>query len=621
MNNNNISGRRDGRDAVCSNCPVNSNPDVRQSPRRRPLSPDENQSGHQPSQSSLSGGGTRVLGDSNTTFQGIKCILPMPWFDTLNAYNKDPDAGNPIQQSERRPIAEEECISSDDEVDSDSDPDVARPIPQEDMLSFNNKDDTEEISHSDSSDSPQNSSEQEETGSRTSSPIPEGEYEVEDIADFVDGLYEVKWKGYSVEDNTWEPVTSLHGCNDKLFEFYLKRKRERESANSQKGRKKLKLEVPPDPRTLEVILQEYFDKNDSHPSDEDVLSKHQLIEKGGWKKRWSEEKMRKFVEQAMNGKLTETQTEELLYQATFFLAQIASQKMQAALKEWTSMVNGISKGCPIISIENKIDLAHPPTDFTYINSYIAAEGIEIPQDPPTGCSCDSDCRGCPSTCCPKMAGEYQKGGYYKKGLVKAPLGTPIYECNNRCTCTSKCRNRVVQDGVSPLRGKKLCVFKTPNCGWGVRTEKRIRKGAYVCLYAGEVITDEMANTRGKTYDQEGSTYLFDLDFNETDLDNCPYVIDAKMYGNISHFFNHSCDPNLCVYGVWCNCLDPNLPMLALFACKDIPEGTELTFNYKSSQQATKKAENRDDLDAGSSLPLIKQTLCHCGSDNCRIYLF
>lgn len=42
--------------------------------------------------------------------------------------------------------------------------------------------------------------------------------------------------------------------------------------------------------------------------------------------------MRKFVEQAMNGKLTETQTEELLYQATFFLAQIASQKMQAALK-------------------------------------------------------------------------------------------------------------------------------------------------------------------------------------------------------------------------------------------------------------------------------------------------
>lgn len=94
---------------------------------------------------------------------------------------------------------------------------------------------------------------------------------MEDIADFVDGLYEVKWKGYSVEDNTWEPVTSLHGCNDKLFEFYLKRKRERESANSQKGRKKLKLEVPPDPRTLEVILQEYFDKNDSHPSDEDVL--------------------------------------------------------------------------------------------------------------------------------------------------------------------------------------------------------------------------------------------------------------------------------------------------------------------------------------------------------------
>ncbi len=111
------------------------------------------------------------------------------------------------------------------------------------------------------------------------------------------------------------------------------------------------------------------------------------------------------------------------------------------------------------------------------------------------------------------------------------------------------------------------------------------------MYVGEIIKDAEADKRGKTYDQEGSTYLFDLDFNETDGVDCPYVVDAKRFGNISHFFNHSCDPNLAVYGmiqcnliiilyiiliihyyltgVWSDCLDPNLPKLALFAVRDI----------------------------------------------------
>jgi SET domain-containing protein len=53
------------------------------------------------------------------------------------------------------------------------------------------------------------------------------------------------------------------------------------------------------------------------------------------------------------------------------------------------------------------------------------------------------------------------------------------------------------------------------------------------------------------YDSTGLTYLFDLDFNE---DSNPYTIDACRYGNIAHFINHSCDPNLAIYNVWINCL-------------------------------------------------------------------
>ena len=87
------------------------------------------------------------------------------------------------------------------------------------------------------------------------------------------------------------------------------------------------------------------------------------------------------------------------------------------------------------------------------------------------------------------------------------------------------------------------------------------------LYVGEVIGTEEAERRGREYDAKGCTYLFDLDFNEGD--SCPYTVDAAKFGNIAHFINHSCDPNLAVFAVWVNCLDPNLPKIALFAIKDI----------------------------------------------------
>lgn len=40
-----------------------------------------------------------------------------------------------------------------------------------------------------------------------------------------------------------------------------------------------------------------------------------------------------------------------------------------------------------------------------------------------------------------------------------------------------------------------------------------------------------------------------------------------------------CDPNLEVFGVWINTLDPTLPRIALFSRRDIEKGEELTFDY------------------------------------------
>lgn len=45
------------------------------------------------------------------------------------------------------------------------------------------------------------------------------EWEVEEIRDYRNGLYQVKWKGWDSDDNTWEPAGNLSHAVDILKEF------------------------------------------------------------------------------------------------------------------------------------------------------------------------------------------------------------------------------------------------------------------------------------------------------------------------------------------------------------------------------------------------------------------
>ena len=207
----------------------------------------------------------------------------------------------------------------------------------------------------------------------------------------------------------------------------------------------------------------------------------------------------------------------------------------------------------------------------------------------------------------------------------------MYECNKRCSCDESCTNRVVQKG----RKHKLAIFRTDNgCGWGVKAMENIKAGSFVVEYVGEVITSEVAEERGKKYDAEGRTYLFDLDFNlgEENI----YTVDAAFYGNLSHFINHSCDPNLNIFSVFINNLDPNMPQLAMFARRDIKRGEQITFDYcqSSSQEDSSvmaspyKAVSRtlaeteagEEEEDGGSQSSVKSAF-RCGAKNCRKVLF
>ena len=218
---------------------------------------------------------------------------------------------------------------------------------------------------------------------------------------------------------------------------------------------------------------------------------------------------------------------------------VKSVHYKQMLLDWQFQLNRQRGGTDdIIFVENEVDMAEPPKDFTYICSNIYGEGVPDPNQPQVrdslcGCQCyhlGKRCGPKASYCCSSMADV--PFAYTLAGKVCVTPGTPIYECNWKCSCPVDCANRVVQHG----RKIPLCIFRTSNDrGWGVKTLQSIKINTFVTEYVGEVITSEEAERRGKGYDEEGETYLFDLDFDDDQM----FTIDAKNYGNISHFFNHS----------------------------------------------------------------------------------
>ncbi|XP_063177948.1 histone-lysine N-methyltransferase SUV39H1 isoform X1 [Chroicocephalus ridibundus] len=158
------------------------------------------------------------------------------------------------------------------------------------------------------------------------------------------------------------------------------------------------------------------------------------------------------------------------------------------------------------------------------------------------------------------------------------------------------------------------------CGGGVAG---LGSASLYTLPPPQIITSEEAERRGQVYDRQGATYLFDLDYVED-----VYTVDAAHYGNISHFVNHSCDPNLQVYNVFIENLDERLPRIALFATRPIRAGEELTFDYNMHVDPVDAESTRMDSNFGLAAgglggsPRARGRIeCKCGAAACRKYLF
>ena len=415
------------------------------------------------------------------------------------------------------------------------------------------------------------------------------EYVVENIESLEsvngDPLFYVKWLNYPKDQNTWESLSNLSECV--LLEDFVESMTVLHAAVIAKIIDDIRERIKEENLSLsasEVNIRE-LEEYDPLKLKVDLILLAQFI-------------MAKSRSQREPGKIRSRVLSAILIEPWYY----KRKEQLRTILEWEKRMNIIESDAPI-RVENYADFDVPDPNFHYISENFASKDVMIANVSPIGCKCEDGCA--PSTkCCARMANTYF--AYEKNGRLRIYPGEAIYECNSMCVCSMDCPNRVIQRG----RKNTLCLFKTSNGrGWGVRTEKALRKGEYVSEYMGEIITSEEANERGKQYDAIGRTYLFDLDYNNTDS---IYTIDAAVHGNIGHFFNHSCDPNVSVFPFWIDNLDINMPRLAFFTLRPIKAGEELTFDYIRGDVEVNEYEN---------LSEAEKVTCRCGAANCRKVLF
>ncbi|KAH8361181.1 hypothetical protein KR200_009191, partial [Drosophila serrata] len=180
------------------------------------------------------------------------------------------------------------------------------------------------------------------------------------------------------------------------------------------------------------------------------------------------------------------------------------------------------------------------------------------------CSCPDSCSSDRCQC----NGASSQNWYTAESRLTADFNyddpAVIFECNDVCGCNQlSCKNRVVQNGMrTPLQ---IVECEEQAKGWGVRALANVPKGTFVASYTGEILTAPEADRR------TDDSYYFDLDNG--------HCIDANYYGNVTRFFNHSCEPNVLAVRVFYEHQDYRFPKIAFFACRDIDAGEEICYDY------------------------------------------
>ncbi|GFZ20192.1 SET-domain containing protein lysine methyltransferase family protein [Actinidia rufa] len=302
-------------------------------------------------------------------------------------------------------------------------------------------------------------------------------------------------------------------------------------------------------------------------------------------------------------------------------------------------VNDIAKGQErvVIALVNGVNNEHPPS-FQYVpqnvvfqNAYVNFSLARIGENCCSLCLGDCLSSSTPCACANETGGEY---AYTLDGLVKEEFLDECISMNRdpqkhctfyckECPLESKqCGNRVVQRGINCklqkgfyskvgmsnvyISCKPASVFMTPGGkGWGLRTLQDLPKGAFVCEYVGEILTNaELYERVSQSPSGEEHAYpvLLDADWGSEVVlkDEEALCLDATHYGNVARFINHRCfDSTLVEIPVEVETPDHHYYHLAFFTTRKVKAMEELTWDY---------GIDFDDHDHP-----VKAFKCRCGS--------
>ncbi|PON67154.1 Histone-lysine N-methyltransferase, EZ [Trema orientale] len=197
-----------------------------------------------------------------------------------------------------------------------------------------------------------------------------------------------------------------------------------------------------------------------------------------------------------------------------------------------------------------------------------------------GTCCEKYC-GCPKSCKNRF-----RGCHCAKSQCRSRQ-CPCFAADRECD-PDVCRNCWVSCGDGSLgvpsqRGdnyecrnmklllkqqQRVLLGRSDVSGWGAFLKNSVGKHEYLGEYTGELISHREADKRGKIYDRENSSFLFNL--------NDQFVLDAYRKGDKLKFANHSPDPN-CYAKVIMVAGDHRV---GIFAKERISAGEELFYDYR-----------------------------------------
>ena len=232
-----------------------------------------------------------------------------------------------------------------------------------------------------------------------------------------------------------------------------------------------------------------------------------------------------------------------------------------------------------------------PDNITYITSIEYADDSLEPRRTSRGPPCG--CQPHPSSC----------------SSCECVLFACQEECRANCTAGEFCGNK----RITKQQWKKVEIRRCPmksEKGFGLYAAEDVNAGDLVIEYVGMVQGAKYLKSREylfpERFDSDGGSIATDGEKDFYSHANHRYImsldasmglfLDARYKGNQARFTNHSCVPN-CKMDRW---KVRGVTRIALFAIKDIKQGTELTFDYAWER----------------ALPQ-HLTKCLCGESTCR----